>query len=83
MVSASTPSVNEPTRPHFSPHRKAKAKSPISEKLVSSDISHVAFASVLLGDNLIIIIMNLSQETKVFGGRKIVMVDFKFDALYS
>ena len=25
MPSASTPSVNEPTRAHFSPHRKAKA----------------------------------------------------------
>ena len=39
--------------PHFSPHREAKAndKSPISVKLVSSGISHVAFASVLLGEN--------------------------------
>ena len=48
MASASTPSVNEQTRPHFSPHRKAKAKRP---KLVSSDISHVMFASVILGEN--------------------------------
>ena len=40
-------------RPHFSPHRKAKAnnKRSISGKLVSSGISHVAFASVLLGEN--------------------------------
>ena len=30
---------------------KLKPKGPISEKLVSSDISHVAFASVLLGEN--------------------------------
>ena len=30
---------------------KLKSKGPISEKLVSSDISHVAFASVLLGEN--------------------------------
>ena len=51
MASASTASVNEPTRPYFSPHRKLKPKAPISEKLVSSDISHVAFASVLLGEN--------------------------------
>ena len=52
MASTSTPSVIEPTRPYFSPHRKAKAKSPITEKLVSSDISHVALASVLLGEKL-------------------------------
>ena len=51
MVSTSTPSVIEPTRPYFSPHRKAKAKRPIAEKLVSSDISHVALTSVLLGEN--------------------------------
>ena len=37
--------------PYFSPHRIAKAKRPISEKLVSSDISHVALASVLLEEN--------------------------------
>ena len=37
--------------PHFSPHRKLKPKGQISEKLVSSGISHVAFASVLLGEN--------------------------------
>ena len=56
---------------------KLKPKGPISEKLVSSDISQVAFASVLLGENpseevddFIIIIMNLSQETTVFGGRQ-------------
>ena len=30
---------------------KLKPKGPISEKLVSSDISHVAFASVLLREN--------------------------------
>ena len=34
-------------RPHFSPHRKM-IKGPISGKLVSSDIRHVAFASLLL-----------------------------------
>ena len=52
MASTSTPSVIEPTRPYFSPHRKAKAKKDQSQKkLVSSDISHVALASVLLGEN--------------------------------
>ena len=30
---------------------KLKSKGPISEKLVSSDIGHVALASVLLGEN--------------------------------
>ena len=41
-------------RPHCSPHRKAKPmiKGQISGKLVSSGTSHVAFASVLLGENL-------------------------------
>ena len=52
---------------------KLKPKGPIAEKLVSSDISHVALASVLLVENpseevVIIIIMNKSQELKVFHG---------------
>ena len=51
MASTSTPSVIEPTRPYYSPHRKLKPKGPIAKKLVSSDISHVALASVLLGEN--------------------------------
>ena len=51
MASTSTPSVIEPTRPYYSPHRKAKAKGTNRKKLVSSDISHVALASVLLGEN--------------------------------
>ena len=90
MVSASTPSVNEP-------HSKAKAnyKSTISGKLVASGISDVATASVHSDKNrlkklmiMIIIIMNLSQETTWRApeidfryeteARK---VDFKFDAL--
>ena len=57
---------------------KLKPKGPISEKLVSSGISHVAFASVYVGENPseevddydIIIIMNLSQETTVIGRRQ-------------
>ena len=59
---------------------KLKPIGPISEKLVSSDISHVAFASVLLGenpseevddyDNFYYCYMNLSQETTIFGGRQ-------------
>ena len=51
MVSTSTPSVIGPRRPYFSPHRKAMAKRPNRRKIVSSDISHVALASVLLGEN--------------------------------
>ena len=45
MASASTPSKG----PHFSPHRKVKAKRPNRRKIIG--ISHVAFASVLLGEN--------------------------------
>ena len=45
---------------------KLKPKGPISEKLVSSDISHVALDSVLLGENpseeVDDIIMNKLQE---------------------
>ena len=51
MASTSTPSVIEPRRPYFSPHRKAKSKGPIAKKLVYSGISHVPLASVLLGQN--------------------------------
>ena len=43
MASASTPSANEPARPHLSPHSMAKAN---DKKLISSGISDVAFASV-------------------------------------
>ena len=59
--------------PHFSPHSKGKA----NYKLVTSGISVVAFASVYSEKTrmkklmiMIIIIMNLSQETTVFGGRQ-------------
>ena len=86
---------------------KLKPKGPISEKLVSSDINHVAFASVLLGENPSEEVddydnyyyynyyycefiarndgfwrapeIDFRYETKA---RK-VMVDVKFDALYS
>ena len=61
--------------PHFSPHSKAKAyyKSTNLRKLVTSGISDVAIASVYfektcLKKMIMIIIMNLSQETTVFGG---------------
>ena len=37
--------------PHFSPHIKPMIKGQISGKLVSNGISHVAFVSVLLGEN--------------------------------
>ena len=89
-----TPSVNEPTRPHFHTE-KLKPKRPFSEQLVN----YVAFASVLLGENPSEEVedydyyefiarndgfwrapeINFRYETKA---RK-VMVDFKFDALYS
>ena len=81
---------------------KLEPKGPISERLVSSDISHVAFASVLLGENP-------SEEVDDYNNNyyyefiarnngfwrapeidfryerkaRKVMVDFKFDALYS
>ena len=45
MASASTPSVNEPTRPYFSAHSKAKANytsTNLRKKLVTSGISDVA-----------------------------------------
>ena len=64
---------------------KLKPKGPIAEKLVSSDISHIALASVLLGENpseelmimiiiiiIIIIIINKSQElTVLYGSQKL------------
>ena len=50
MASSSTPAVIEPTRPYCSPHRKAKAKRP-NRIIISSDISHIALALVLLGEN--------------------------------
>ena len=46
MASASTPPVNEPTRVVHTEKLKPMIKGPIFEKLVSSGISHVAFASV-------------------------------------
>ena len=56
---------------------KLKPKGSISEILVSSDISHVAFASVLLGENPFEEVddydnyyLNISQETTVFGGHQ-------------
>ena len=49
MASTSTPSVIEPTILVHT--EKLKPKGPIAKKLVSSDISHVVLASVLLGEN--------------------------------
>ena len=80
MASASTPSVMSQQGLILVYTEKLKPKGPISKKLVSSDISHVALASVLLGENpseevddyviIIIIIMNKSQELPVFHGRQ-------------
>ena len=64
--------------PHFSPHSKAKAnyKAQISGKLVTSCISDVAIASLHSKKTrlkkmimiIIIICMNKSEESTVFGG---------------
>ena len=52
MASTSTPSVKKPATILVRTEKlKAMIKGPISVKLVSSGISHVAFASVLLGKN--------------------------------
>ena len=51
MASASTPCSNEPKGLILAHIEKLKPKGPISGKLVSSGISHVAFASGLLGEN--------------------------------
>ena len=48
MASTSTPSGIKPILVHT---EKLKPKGPIAEKLVTSDISHVALASVLLREN--------------------------------
>ena len=76
MASASTPTVNEPTKDYFCPLNKAKSKlkAQISGKLVTNGVSDVATASVhsektrlkklMIYDNF----MNLSQETSVLGG---------------
>ena len=77
MVSTSTPSVNEPTRAYFSTH-KPIIKAQISGTLVTSGISDVAIASVhsektRLKKMIIIIIiisMNKSLESTVFGGHQ-------------
>ena len=91
MVSASTPSANEPAKNLILVHTvelKPMTKAQISGRMVSSGISDVAFASVnsekthlnKLMITIIIITSNKSDgyETEA---RK-VMVDFKFDALY-
>ena len=51
MASASTPSVMSQQGLILVHTEKLKPKGPISEKLISSDVSHVALASVLLGEN--------------------------------
>ena len=51
MASVSTPSVMSQQGLILVHTDKLEPKGPIAEKLVSSDISHVALASVLLGEN--------------------------------
>ena len=80
MASAKTPSANEPTKNVVLVHTvelKPMINVQISEKMIPSGISDVAIASVYLEKTrlkkliiitIIIIIMNKSQETTMFGG---------------
>ena len=79
MASVSTPSANERSKDVILVHTvqlKPMIKAQISGTMVSSGISDVAIASVYFEKNrlkklmmkMIIIIMNLSQETTVFSG---------------
>ena len=76
MVSASKPSANEPAKDLILVHTvqlKPMIKALISERMVSCGISDVVFASIYSEKTrlkklmkIIIIIMNISQETTVF-----------------
>ena len=79
MALASTPSANEQAKDVVLVHTvqlKPMIKAQISGRVISSGISDVAIASVYFEKTrlkiliMIIIIMNLSQETTVFGGRQ-------------
>ena len=79
MVSASTPSANEPARDLIlicTVQLKPMIKAQISRRMVSIGISDVAFASVYSEKTRlkklmkIIIIMNKSQEMTVFSGHQ-------------
>ena len=80
MASASTPSANEPAKDLILVHTvqlKPMIKAHFSGRMVSSSVSDVAFASVYSEKSRlkklmkkIIIIMNKSQETKVFSGHQ-------------
>ena len=80
MASASTPSANEPAKDLILVHTvqlKPMIKAHFSGRMVSSSVSDVAFASVYSEKTRlkklmkkIIIIMNKSQDTKVFSGRQ-------------
>ena len=81
MASVSTPSANEATKDVIllrTVQLKPMIKAQISERMVSSGINDVAFASVysektrlrkLMKIIIIIIIMNKSQETMFFSWR--------------
>ena len=83
MATTSTPSVFEPTRPYFSPHRKAKAKRPNRKKnwhlVIQVTYRSLQFYSektrlkklmIMIIIIFIIIIMNKSQELTVFHWRQ-------------
>ena len=73
MASANTQSANEPARPHFCAHSTAKTmiKIQISGRMASIGISDVVTASVYSEKTRLkklMLIMNKSQESTVFGG---------------
>ena len=81
MASASTPSANEPTKELILFHTvqlKPRIKSQISGRMVSIDISDVAFASVYTEKTrlkklimiIIIVIITKSQEKTFYIGRQ-------------
>ena len=80
MVSARTPSANEQDKDVvlvYTVQLKPMIKAQISERMISSDTSDVATASVYFEKTrmkkivmIIIIIVNLSQEMTVVGGRQ-------------
>ena len=79
MASASTQSVNEPTKDLHTVQLKPMIKAQVSGRMVSSGIRDVAIASVysekthlkkLMKIIIIIIIMNKSQKQRFLAGAK-------------
>ena len=75
MVSANTQSANEPAGPHFvhTVQLKPTIKVQVSGRMASIGISDVMTASVYSDKTrlkTLMLIMNKSQESTVFGGRQ-------------